>query len=297
MKVAQVTGAFFSSFQSFFPELKVITDKSPKEKFDLIIFTGGEDISPDLYGQSNTHSSFNKERDNIERKVLELYYGSGTKFFGACRGHQLLNVLMGGRLAQDIYFELGTHHPGTHGFDYADPILPTVVNSMHHQGVIGLGNSIKILATYGGVIEATVSSNNKVFSVQWHPEFMGDTKFFELVKSWVEGNTSLGTLQGLNYGTYADYFERIMNKFRKENGDPEYNSPPRSSPRLAQLRTEAPAVDRYTYTTLSSTDSEPEIQSSSSISEESRERIESIRSQYYTWVREQQSNNPIANSL
>jgi len=42
-------------------------------ELDLVIFSGGEDISPGVYGQENTHSSgINIKRDQIEIKILEL---------------------------------------------------------------------------------------------------------------------------------------------------------------------------------------------------------------------------------
>jgi putative glutamine amidotransferase len=269
MKVGCVTYAFYSYFQTFFPELKVITDRDTREKFDLIIFTGGEDISPDMYGQPNTHSSVNKARDSIERSIVEAYSTGNTKFLGICRGHQLLNVLYGGRLVQDIYFELGIHHPGKHNFEYRSSFLPETVNSMHHQGVINPGSNFKILAVYGGVIEAT-QYNNKVFSVQWHPEFMNDVAFFKLVKNWVEGNENLSNKENLNLSNYLKYLEGQYNKLRDSN--------PSSVPAPTSSTTRSPLVGSFTYST-SNVESNPEI----------RERIDTIRENYYIWVREQNS--------
>jgi GMP synthase-like glutamine amidotransferase len=183
MRVGIAYNAFFSSFEQFFPGLELINPKK-KPEYDLIIFSGGEDINPCIYGQSNKSSSYSENRDNIEKSILHNAIDYGVKMLGVCRGHQLINAVLGGSLIQDLY-TVGAPHKGNHGFDFnRQTWIPGIVNSMHHQGVIQPGRGMNIVATHKGVIEATASNN--IISVQWHPEFMGDIEFFNFIKSWVE---------------------------------------------------------------------------------------------------------------
>ena len=57
-------------------------------KAKLIIFTGGEDISPAIYGHENEYSYVNFERDKIELSILKYSLSLNKKILGVCRGHQ-----------------------------------------------------------------------------------------------------------------------------------------------------------------------------------------------------------------
>jgi len=182
MKVGIAYNAFFSSFEEFFPGLELVNPKKRPE-YDLIIFSGGEDINPSIYGQSNRSSSYSENRDTAERYIFHNALDYGIKILGVCRGHQLINAVLGGNLVQDLY-TAGVPHKGNHGFDFnRQTWIPGIVNSMHHQGVIQAGRNMNVVATHNGIIEATVS--NTIISVQWHPEFMGDIEFFNFIKAWV----------------------------------------------------------------------------------------------------------------
>jgi putative glutamine amidotransferase len=105
--------------------------------------------------------------------------------FGICRGHQLINVALGGSLIQHLptakdheHIRLGLDrvHPCT-----ADPdswiagIYGTrfAVNSSHHQGVDRPGKGLRtVLCAPDGVIEAMQHETLPVWSVQFHPERM-----------------------------------------------------------------------------------------------------------------------------
>jgi putative glutamine amidotransferase len=116
--------------------------------------------------------------------------------FGICRGHQTLNVFLGGSLHQDI--ELQTGNVGHDCFvddgwapdHLAHEIVPAkswhplaawlarflrpLVNSRHHQAVQRIGSGLEPMATApDGINEATASPANADWwlqSVQWHPE-------------------------------------------------------------------------------------------------------------------------------
>lgn len=82
-----------------------IDDRSlpkPGKTPDILILDGGEDVNPEMYGQKNTHSSFNDARDAAEMGLLTHFINYGKRISGICRGHQLINVYFGGSLIQDI---------------------------------------------------------------------------------------------------------------------------------------------------------------------------------------------------
>jgi GMP synthase-like glutamine amidotransferase len=69
--------------------------------YHLIVFTGGEDVNPEYYGEKNgSFTVTNPKRDNIEIDIFHSFNGSGVKMLGICRGAQLLTVLSGGMLIQ-----------------------------------------------------------------------------------------------------------------------------------------------------------------------------------------------------
>lgn len=149
---------------------------------DLLIFTGGADVDPSLYGQANLYSGSTISRDFFERRVLYAAIGAHKKILGICRGHQLINVCLGGTLIQDIGKQAGlSHGRSVHDFHnhlgmWTNPTLARIfpaVNSFHHQAVrkVGRGLSV-ILRALDGIIEGTSSGDGSVVTFQFHPEWM-----------------------------------------------------------------------------------------------------------------------------
>jgi putative glutamine amidotransferase len=191
---------FFGSFAKYIPGLEIVDSLDKVKDMDLIIFTGGEDISPSIYGQSiNGSYGINPIRDKWESSVFKLARTSRKKTFGVCRGHQLICALMGGNLYQDMRRDLNVSHPSYHplswtaNFDPDDSGIARLkklfperfeVNSMHHQAVErSPGQSVILRADT--IVEATYSPT--CFTVQFHPEFMkGMDEFFHWVsREWV----------------------------------------------------------------------------------------------------------------
>ena len=98
---------------------------------DLIVLTGGEDINPHLYGQTpHKNTYFNASRDSYELTVIRLARENGIGMAGICRGAQMINVLAGGSLFQDVdnHASWGTHSV------YCELTKETYdVTSIHHQ--------------------------------------------------------------------------------------------------------------------------------------------------------------------
>lgn len=70
---------------------------------DLIQFTGGEDVTPELYNeQAHPNTFFNKARDEYEVCIFNHAKANGIPMAGICRGGQFLNVMNGGRMYQHV---------------------------------------------------------------------------------------------------------------------------------------------------------------------------------------------------
>lgn len=112
------------------------------EDFDVIMMTGGADLSPSLYGEKIIPgTSINAARDLKEVGFISKK-GSKRPKVGICRGGQLLNVLSGGRMWQDV-----DNHAiaGTHACKLED-LSVVQVTSTHHQMMIP-GMGARILGT------------------------------------------------------------------------------------------------------------------------------------------------------
>lgn len=82
------------------------------EDADLVLFTGGSDIHPSLYGEESIHpwTSFSKERDKEDVKVYKKAKDLGKFILGICRGAQFLTAMAGGKVVQHVYNHAGPNH-------------------------------------------------------------------------------------------------------------------------------------------------------------------------------------------
>ena len=77
------------------------------ENCDGILFSGGEDLQPALYGKPEYVKEFDLQeiipgRDHFEYEVMEKALAAKKPVLGICRGLQLINVYLGGTLVPDI---------------------------------------------------------------------------------------------------------------------------------------------------------------------------------------------------
>ena len=160
---------------------------------DGILFTGGHDISPALYGQEKLDvcGLVCAERDETERLLFTETLRLNIPAFGICRGIQLFNTLLGGNLYQDIPFQMQSQIPHKQQPPYSQPShtvqlvcgtpLHTLlgvdslsVNSCHHQGICTLASELVIMAQAPDGLAEAVYMPGKAFvwAVQWHPEYV-----------------------------------------------------------------------------------------------------------------------------
>lgn len=159
---------------------------------DGFLLTGGQDVSPLLYGQTRSFfcGEVCEERDEMDRRLLISAIGADKPVLGICRGLQLMNATLGGTLYQDLPTEYGTaveHHMappydrGVHDVRILDdtPLHDLLgadvlsVNSYHHQAVKDPASGLKPMAvSEDGLIEAMYMPGKRfIWGVQWHPEF------------------------------------------------------------------------------------------------------------------------------
>ena len=159
-------------------------------EFDGFLFTGGHDVSPELYGAVNLGLSVcSPERDAMETFLLKAVLKEDKPVLGICRGLQLLNAVLGGTLWQD----LPTERPSEINHRQGKPYDKTVhkvklmsalraplekaelrVNSRHHQAIQHMSAEL-IPAAFSpdNLVEAAVMPSKKfVLAVQWHPEYL-----------------------------------------------------------------------------------------------------------------------------
>ncbi|MDR2705347.1 MAG: gamma-glutamyl-gamma-aminobutyrate hydrolase family protein [Planctomycetaceae bacterium] len=174
--------------------------------FDGFLFTGGQDVAPELYGEQPTDccGAVCPERDTMEKMLLEYVLKFDKPALGICRGIQFMNVFLGGTLYQDIpsqfqtetaiqHYQQPPYHEPVHSVTVepetplfrilqtseipSDTPFDIPVNSFHHQGIRRLATELKSVAyAPDGLIEAVYHPDKRfVFAVQWHPELSWQT--------------------------------------------------------------------------------------------------------------------------
>jgi len=158
-------------------------------RLDGLLFTGGEDVHPNHYGQDvQVGTDINDARDQFELQLFQEFVKTRKPILAICRGFQVINVALGGTLIQDLGMQAGA----THHVQQAPTAVPThevrldegcrlarmfgetnlEVNSHHHQAIDLPAESLKVVGwSEEGIPEALEHKNHPyLLGVQWHPE-------------------------------------------------------------------------------------------------------------------------------
>jgi len=150
---------------------------------DALIFPGGGDIHPELYGQPNLGShNIDTELDLLQLRALEQAMKADLPILGICKGMQLINIGLGGTLIQHL--DTSDLHTGATKDVYHTTIttedsflfplygVSFPVNSRHHQAVAKPGNGLVPVqwCPEDSCIEAICHTSLPILGVQWHPE-------------------------------------------------------------------------------------------------------------------------------
>ena len=172
---------------------------------DGVLLTGGDDVNPDIYGPKLSSALKSKavmtedggRRDLFELMLVDEVFRQRKPLLAICRGHQVLNVALGGTLIVDI----PTQKPSRINHRQMDRKCEVVhsvrltrgsllskiaktkmlgVNSTHHQAVGRVAPGLQVVArSPDGVAEGMELKGSSrllpfLLSVQFHPERLMD---------------------------------------------------------------------------------------------------------------------------
>ena len=153
-----------------------------------LVIGGGNDISPEHYGGDlDAKVKLDPERDQLEISWIQRALDQEIPLLGICRGAQLINVVLGGRLHHDIRpMRRRTYNrPGLLPTKQVrlvpESVLAAVcgkarlrVNSLHHQAIKDPGRGLKAVGWDLDQITQAVecTTGHSIIGVQWHPEYL-----------------------------------------------------------------------------------------------------------------------------
>ena len=162
-------------------------------RIDGLLIPGGLDTPPSHYGQRPHPATrpVHPKRDDHDFACLEVAFRLKKPVLGICYGMQLLNVVSGGTLIQDLPPPGPTteqHRREGKRSMHSVTVVPQTrlhkilgcdrlqVNSSHHQAIDRLGDGLNVSArSDDGIIEAIETTGSCfILGVQWHPEAMTD---------------------------------------------------------------------------------------------------------------------------
>jgi putative glutamine amidotransferase len=211
---------------------------------DAVVFTGGQDIAPTLFRVPEPwhgleeEKNFNATRDISEYLTMAYCLAHDIPLLGLCRGMQMLGVVSGAGLIQDIpvyYAQKGVNYD----FDHRQPAVPGIrrdynphdvivlshdswiyriaradtirnVPSWHHQSVAALDSTaLRLTASFreeGMEIYEAVERTDQHFAVgvQFHPEVA--------VKKHLEGADNASDY--MDYESALAYFRALVQEAR-----------------------------------------------------------------------------------
>jgi putative glutamine amidotransferase len=192
-----VTGVNYSAAlygEGLLPLMAANLDPSAADEMvahvDGVVFSGGADLDPALYGRSPEPALGLVEptRDAFELALYRAARRRGLPILGVCRGIQLANVAEGGTLHQHLPAVEGTIQHDQRNIDYppfhALRLEPgsiaasaaggelVTVNSAHHQGVAAVAPNLRATGyADDGLVEVLEAIDGGwMLAIQWHPE-------------------------------------------------------------------------------------------------------------------------------
>ena len=186
---------------------------------DGVLLTGGDDIELKHYAPETPPDLAAKlgevepARDVLEFALVEEVFRQRKPLLCICRGHQMLNVALGGTLFVDIPTQLPgalLHKQVERKFELvhevtlaADSQLAAILgnaqvgtNSTHHQGISRVSEALRVTGTTtDGIVESMELKERSQLpflqSVQFHPERLYDRHphFAELFCAFVRASS------------------------------------------------------------------------------------------------------------
>ena len=163
------------------------------EHVDGVVLSGGHDVNPYNYGEDPLLKigEVFPERDIFDMEIYKTAVKFNKPVFGICRGFQIINVVNGGSLYQDLSYadfvklkhdqqdnpSQATHFVKFEEGTFLRDILgeESKVNSFHHQILKDVAPGFIVVAkSPDGVVESIqkITEDCFVVGVQWHPEML-----------------------------------------------------------------------------------------------------------------------------
>lgn len=179
---------------------------------DCVVFTGGADIDPALYGEKACPetSYVNKQRDAFEVEVYRQAVEKQKFIFGICRGLQFIHAMRGGKLWQHVSGHGGVNH----WIVDVDEDVRVLANSYHHQMLVmpteeeNEDVGMELVAT----TETSVASSAK--NAQKELIFGKDSDHIEIEAAWYPEVFAFGVQGHPEWGS-KEYMTWCLNKLHE----------------------------------------------------------------------------------
>lgn len=202
MKVFVVGGA--TNYANFLEEASLV---DRVEDADVVLFTGGEDVDPSLYGcMKDPRTYSNLERDLAEKAIFEQVKPTQVCLC-ICRGSQFACVMNGGILVQHctghalgytheitdgktLYQITSTHHQMQYPYNLNKKDYDVLFVSSERRSIEYLGEGISSrIIMYKGEPEIVLYHKKglpKCLAVQGHPEMIPDSPVSKMISDLVK---------------------------------------------------------------------------------------------------------------
>jgi len=191
--------------------LSTITSSKP----DAILFTGGEDLTPSLYGELDIASyGHGVMRDSWELEWYRWALVNKVPMVGICRGMQLFTALTGGKLIQHVT----GHSSGIHRAVIVEDGREVMVNSIHHQMCVPKEGTYELLAYAPGLSSKYTASSKVKDEFEKHFKFKSGADVYKEPEAlWFPEIRALGVQfhpEGLAVGSPGlAFFKDALNKY------------------------------------------------------------------------------------
>ena len=154
-----------------FPKSKfiILFETKIENKFDIIIFSGGNSIINLIKNKSN------KYREKLDNYYFKYSLKKNIPILGICHGAQFFANFFKSKIIRK------KGHTNTNHVIELKSKNKSFVNSFHDFSITKLGPDLEGLAwTKNGSIEAFKHKNKKILGIMWHPERYKTIKKFDL---------------------------------------------------------------------------------------------------------------------
>lgn len=165
-----------------------VHNPEPELRPEGLIIGGGDDIGAEHYnGDVRRDVKVDPQRDQLELKWIRRALDEHIPMLGICRGAQLINIVLGGNLHQDIepmrrltYNRRGllptkqVHVEENSRLTQITGKTKLRVNSLHHQAINRIGEGMQVSGRdLDKIVQAVEGKRGStILGVQWHPEYL-----------------------------------------------------------------------------------------------------------------------------